>query len=78
MVLVAIAALVIILNLRQAFAQENPTALITIKGNELNGKILQLDSSGIRFETIYGKGTIVVSYSDVEQISSLMLFLTFQ
>ena len=72
--LIAISALTIILPLRQAFAQENPTDRITIKGNELTGKILRLDSSGIRFETIYGKGTIVASYSDIEQITSLMVF----
>ncbi|MHC4792613.1 MAG: hypothetical protein ACYS8Y_14530, partial [Planctomycetota bacterium] len=72
--LAAISALVIILTLRLSFAQENPTDRITVKGKELTGKILQLDSSGIRFKTIYGEGTIVVSYSDVEQITSLMLF----
>ena len=72
--LAALATLVTIVNFKLASAQENLTDEMTIKGNKLTGKILQFDSSGIQFQTSYGKGTIVVNYSDVEQIYSLMVF----
>jgi hypothetical protein len=63
------------MTLTKASAKEEFTDEITVKGKRLTGKILQFDSAGIQFKTIYGKGALVISYSDVEQITSLMIFL---
>jgi porin len=41
---------------------------ITVKGTVLQGRILEQGPSGVRFETIYGSGELLIPYSDIELI----------
>jgi hypothetical protein len=48
--------------------------IIVVKEAKLFGNINKLDSDGIEFETIYGQGTIIIPYIDIESIKSLREF----
>ena len=43
---------------------------VTVQGQLLKGWIRLLDSEGLTFDTVYGKGNIKIDYQDIEQISS--------
>jgi len=45
-----------------------PDDEITVKDTTLKGRVLGLEKAGIRFRTIYGKGTIIISYTDVQKL----------
>jgi hypothetical protein len=48
-----------------AFADE-----VTSKGTILQGKVLSFSSSGVQFETVYGKGTISIPWKNIEAIKT--------
>lgn len=39
---------------------------ITVKGTVLQGRVLEQATNGIRFETIYGRGELLIPYGDIE------------
>ncbi|HEY5658019.1 MAG TPA: DUF481 domain-containing protein [Myxococcota bacterium] len=43
---------------------------VRVKGEVLEGKVVGVTAEGIKFETIYGKGEILLPYADVESLSS--------
>lgn len=45
-------------------------AEVVVKGQDLQGSVVGVSSEGVEFETIYGKGTIVIPWSDVQRIQS--------
>lgn len=53
-----------------AVAVAQPDDEITVKDTTLKGRILGLEKKGIRFKTIYGEGTIVILYEDVQKIEA--------
>jgi hypothetical protein len=53
-----------------AVAVAVPDDEITVKDTTLKGRILGLGRDGIRFRTIYGKGTIIISYTDVQKLQA--------
>jgi len=53
-----------------ADAVAQPDDEITVKGTTLKGRVLGLEKKGIRFQTIYGKGTIIISYIDVQKLKA--------
>ena len=53
---------------RPVAAVAQPDDEITVKDTTLKGRILGLERNGIRFRTIYGKGTIIISYTDVQKL----------
>lgn len=50
-------------------------AEIEVKGTRLAGEVLGLTAEGIRFETVYGKGVILIPYADVRMLSSEQEFV---
>lgn len=53
-----------------AAAVAQPDDEITVKDTTLKGRILGLEKKGIRFKTIYGEGTIIILYKDVQNIEA--------
>jgi hypothetical protein len=53
-----------------AVAVPAPDDEITVKDTTLKGRVLGFDADGIRFRTIYGKGTIIISYTDVQKLQA--------
>jgi len=51
-----------------AWATAALAAEIRVKGLDLEGSVVGFTSEGVEFETIYGKGTIVISWTDVERL----------
>jgi putative salt-induced outer membrane protein YdiY len=45
-------------------------AEVSTKGQELQGSVVGVSAEGVEFETIYGKGSIVIPWTDVEHIRS--------
>jgi hypothetical protein len=45
-------------------------AEVFTKNKGLNGSVVGVTAEGVEFETIYGKGTILIQWSDVESILS--------
>jgi hypothetical protein len=43
-------------------------AEVFTKNKGLNGSVVGVTAEGVEFETIYGKGTILIQWSDVESI----------
>ncbi len=43
---------------------------VTSKGTVLRGKVLSFSSSGVEFETEYGKGTISIPWKNIEAIKT--------
>jgi putative salt-induced outer membrane protein YdiY len=43
---------------------------VVVKGKQLEGSVLGVSSDGVEFKTIYGKGTLVVPWKDVEILRS--------
>ncbi len=39
---------------------------ITVKGTRLQGRVLEQATDGVRFETIYGSGELLIPYEDIE------------
>lgn len=42
--------------------------VIVVKGDRLRGRIVDLERKGVVFETIYGTGTVLIPYADIERI----------
>lgn len=53
-----------------AVAVAVPDDEITVKDTTLKGRILGFEKDGIRFRTIYGKGTITIAYTDVQHMQA--------
>jgi putative salt-induced outer membrane protein YdiY len=53
-----------------SFAISASAADITVKGQQLEGTVVGVTSEGVEFKTIYGEGTIVIPWTDVEMIKS--------
>jgi porin len=66
-VLIAVTAL---LSAQALPAAEAPSSddEITVKGTVLRGRVLERATNGIRFETVYGTGEILIPYDDVEAL----------
>lgn len=45
-------------------------AEIAVKGKNLEGSVVGFTAEGVEFETIYGKGTIVIPWADAERIKA--------
>jgi porin len=41
---------------------------ITVRGTILQGRVLEQATNGVRFETVYGSGEILIPYGDIEQL----------
>lgn len=54
--------------------KDSPPDEVTVKGTTLKGRVLSLDAEGIRFETVYGKGEILIRYEDIEGIQTQRKF----
>jgi putative salt-induced outer membrane protein YdiY len=50
-------------------------AEVFTKGKGLDGSVVGVNAQGVEFQTIYGKGTILIEWSDVESIISDKEFL---
>ncbi len=57
-----------------AAEMDPPPDEVTVKGTTLKGRVLSLDAEGIRFETIYGQGEILIRYEDIEKIQTQKKF----
>ena len=51
------------------------SAEIAVKGKDLEGSVVGFTAEGVEFETIYGKGTIVISWADAERLKSDKAFV---
>ena len=60
----------IVLTILEASAAE-----VFAKDKVLEGSVVGVNAKGVKFETIYGKGAIVIPWADVEQIQSDKEFL---
>jgi len=49
---------------------DTETDMVVVKGTRLEGYILGFDSEGIRFDTIYAKGEVLIAYEDIESLES--------
>ena len=47
------------------------------KGQGLEGSVVGVTSEGVEFETVYGKGAVLIQWSDIEMIRSDKEFLVF-
>jgi hypothetical protein len=54
---------------------EASAAEVFTKNQELEGSVVGVTAEGVEFETIYGKGTIVIPWADVKRIRSDKEFL---
>ncbi len=45
-------------------------AEIAVKGQDLEGSVLGFTAEGVAFETVYGKGAIVIPWADTERLKS--------
>ena len=50
-------------------------AEVRVKGHELEGKVVGVTPDGVEFETVLGKGAIVVPFADVEELTSDQTFV---
>lgn len=50
---------------------------VVVKGTRLEGTIVGVTASGIRFDTSYGKGVIEIGYKDIQAIESAQTFVIF-
>jgi hypothetical protein len=48
---------------------------VTVKGTRLEGTVVDVTASGVRFETSYGKGAIEIAYSDIQALTSATAFV---
>lgn len=48
---------------------------VVVKGTRLEGTVVGLTASGIRFETAYGKGAIEIAYADIQALTSSTAFV---
>jgi len=47
---------------------EPPPDEVTVTGTTLKGRVLDLDTGGIHFKTVYGEGKISIRYEEIENI----------
>jgi putative salt-induced outer membrane protein YdiY len=45
-------------------------AVVRVKGQLLEGKVVGVTPKGVKFETVLGEGAIVIPYADVDELSS--------
>ena len=43
---------------------------VVVKGQQLEGSVVGVTAEGVEFQTVYGEGTIVIPWTDVEMIQS--------
>jgi putative salt-induced outer membrane protein YdiY len=43
---------------------------VTVQGEVLEGKVVGVTTEGVQFETIYGKGAILIPYASIERLES--------
>lgn len=48
--------------------QEGKTDIVVVKGLRLEGQVVGLTSESIRFELIYGRGSILISFADIDEL----------
>lgn len=48
--------------------QEGKTDIIVVKGLRLEGQVVGLTSESVRFELIYGRGSILISFADIDEL----------
>lgn len=60
-----------------AFGQvtDAPAAEVVVNGKDLEGSVIGVTAKGVEFQTVYGEGTIVIAWSDVDGIRSDKEFL---
>ena len=66
----SIVVVIVIFTSERAAAAE-----VFTKGKGLDGSVVGVNAQGVEFQTIYGKGTILIQWSDVESILSDKEFL---
>jgi hypothetical protein len=49
---------------------EQPLDQVTVKGTVLEGRVLGLVEKGIRFQTIYGQGELLIAYENIESLKT--------
>jgi hypothetical protein len=48
---------------------------VVVKGTRLEGTVVGVTASGVRFETSYGKGAIEIAYADIQALTSAKAFV---
>ena len=61
---------VLLMFLSLGWATAGLGAEIVVKGQDLEGSVVGFTSEGVAFETVYGKGTIVIPWADAERLQS--------
>ena len=59
-----------LLFLSLVWASAVSAADVVVKGQELKGSVVGVTAKGVQFQTIYGEGTIVIPWSNIEMIQS--------
>ncbi|MBW2430058.1 MAG: DUF481 domain-containing protein [Deltaproteobacteria bacterium] len=65
--MIALAGLLV---LSLGWAGAASAADVVVKGQQLEGSVVGVTAEGVEFQTVYGKGTIVIPWTDVEMIQS--------
>lgn len=50
--------------------EDTKTDWVVVKGNLLQGKVVALTSEHLTFETTYGKGSILISFADIDMLKT--------
>lgn len=50
--------------------QEGKTDTVVVKGLKLEGQVVGLTSESLRFELIYGRGAILISFADIDKLTT--------
>ncbi|KPK19451.1 MAG: hypothetical protein AMK69_24215, partial [Nitrospira bacterium SG8_3] len=61
---------ILIAFLTLSWAGATLAAEIVVKGQELEGSVVGFTAGGVKFETVYGSGAIVIPWSETESLSS--------
>lgn len=60
--------LVLGLTATSVHAQEEYSDEVVVRGTTLRGRVVAIESEGVRFETIYGEGPILISFDRLEAV----------
>jgi putative salt-induced outer membrane protein YdiY len=61
---------ILLMFLSLALATPGLGAEIAVKGQDLEGSVVGFTADGVEFETVYGKGAIVIPWADAERLKS--------
>lgn len=61
---------ILLMFLATCLASVGLAAEIAVKGQDLDGSVVGFTAEGVAFETVYGKGAIVIPWADAEQLRS--------